>query len=267
MSSADLTSLLSAAYAWHRALGNETVETPLANFVVNREHPRVWIANHVSRVVASSPTEIDGLLREIESRFAHCDHRAIVADRFTPEAFVARLASDDWVEQSVTLQMVLEESLAAAPNPTVVIRPVRTQNDWDEFRRLVEIDSMEGARSSHGSLPPDVVDGLFDGHRRKRAAQQFFLGETAGAACGYGSAVICPNGIGLLEDFFTLPDFRGRGVASAILGRGVAHLKANGSRVIFIGALPDRPAKRLYAKLGFSPVMLTREWAKTRSPG
>jgi GNAT superfamily N-acetyltransferase len=264
MSLEELPPLLSAAYAWHRALGNEIIETPFATFVVNAAHPNVWMANHVGRVVAESTTDIDGLLSEMERRFAHCAHRAVVADCCTPDAFVARLAFEDYVEQSVTLQMVLRGPLKTGPNPDVKIRRVASEGDWSDLRRLIEIDSTEGAKSTHGSLPPDVVAGLFEGHRRKRPAQQFFLGEIAGEACGYGSAVVCPDGVGLLEDYFTLPEFRGRGVASAILRHGVAHLEKNACRVLFLGALPDRPAKRLYAKLGFAPVMLTREWAKTK---
>ena len=50
---------------------------------MNEAHPRVWSANHVSRVAASAQAEIEAVMAEMERRFAHCRHRAVVTDCFT----------------------------------------------------------------------------------------------------------------------------------------------------------------------------------------
>ena len=111
-------------------------------------------------------------------------------------------------------------------------------------------------------MPEDVVRGLVAGYRKKSPVARFFIAETRNEPCAYGSAVECPDGIGMLEDFFTLPRFRGRGFASAIVAHGVDHLRARGCRSVFVGALVAERAKHLYAKLGFAPSMISTEWVK-----
>jgi predicted GNAT family acetyltransferase len=42
-------------------------------------------------------------------------------------------------------------------------------------------------------------------------------------------------------------------------------LRASNCHTIFLGALAGEAAKRLYARLGFRPVMLARTWVKDMS--
>ncbi|MFN7130429.1 MAG: GNAT family N-acetyltransferase, partial [Brevundimonas sp.] len=59
---------------------------------------------------------------------------------------------------------------------------------------------------------------------------------------------------------YTLPGYRGRGVASAIIKHCVDVLRRAGNEVVFMGAhITERP-KYLYNRLGFNPLMLTREF-------
>lgn len=62
--------------------------------------------------------------------------------------------------------------------------------------------------------------------------------------CAYGAGTLYDNGVGMVEDVFTLPDFRRGGIATAI----IAHA--------------TEPPKRLYAARRFSPVYVTREYIK-----
>ncbi len=59
----NLIERVSAAYAWQRALGHETVQDSLCCIVSDPVHPDVWDANHVSSVRASTTAEIDQVLR------------------------------------------------------------------------------------------------------------------------------------------------------------------------------------------------------------
>ena len=80
--------------------------------------------------------------------------------------------------------------------------------------------------------------------------------------CAYGASVFCASGMGMVEDLFTLPDFRKRGIATAIIARAISHVRAQEAEQILIGVLATEPPKRLYAALGFSPVCVTREYIK-----
>jgi len=91
---------------------------------------------------------------------------------------------------------------------------------------------------------------------------QCFLAREAGVAGAYGASVLCANGLGMVEDLFTLPAFRKRGSATAILARAITHVRQQGAAQILIGAHTTEPPKRLYAALGFAPVCVTREYIK-----
>ncbi len=91
---------------------------------------------------------------------------------------------------------------------------------------------------------------------------QFFPACEVGVDCAYGAVVFCANGMGIVEDLFTLPSFRKRGIATAIIARATAFARDQGAEQILIGALASEPPKRLYAALGFSPVCVIREYIK-----
>jgi len=91
---------------------------------------------------------------------------------------------------------------------------------------------------------------------------QCFLAREDGVDGAYGAGVLCANGLGMVEDLFTLPAFRKRGIATAIMARAIAPVRQQGAAQILIGAHTTAPPKRLYAALGFAPVCVTREYIK-----
>jgi GNAT superfamily N-acetyltransferase len=64
----------------------------------------------------------------------------------------------------------------------------------------------------------------------------------------------------MVEDLFTLPAARRRGLASAIIAHAVDYVRARGAAEVLIGAHVDDAPKRLYARLGFAPMCVTREY-------
>lgn len=256
----DIVERVCAAYAWQRALGNTVIRDRLCCIVSDREHPDVWDANHVSDVRAASAADIEVVLQRAETAFAHCRHRLFVVDPLTPPAFVARLALDDYSELTPTIQLVLEGPLRVTP-PDIDLQPVRTDNDWRRLYALVREDHLEGGRSLTGPLSDELTRGIVAGYRRK-AAYQFFLARQDGVECAYGAGVPCDNGMGMVEDLFTLPAYRKRGIATAVIARAVQHVREQGADRVMIGAHATEPPKRLYAALGFSPVCVTREYIK-----
>jgi predicted GNAT family acetyltransferase len=66
----------------------------------------------------------------------------------------------------------------------------------------------------------------------------------------------------MIEDLFTLPEARRRGIATAMIAAFADRLHAQGCHTIFLGALATEPPKHLYARLGFHPIALARSWVK-----
>jgi GNAT superfamily N-acetyltransferase len=116
-------------------------------------------------------------------------------------------------------------------------------------------------------MPPEVTRGIVAGYRKKAPSYQFFLARVDGVDCAYGAGVLAPNRIGMVEDLFTLPAFRKRGIATALIAHAIAHVRHQGADQILIGALATAEPKRLYARLGFDPVCVTRQYIKHLSEG
>ncbi|MBT5334327.1 MAG: GNAT family N-acetyltransferase [Gammaproteobacteria bacterium] len=84
-------------------------------------------------------------------------------------------------------------------------------------------------------------------------------------AVAYGSGTVCDNGMGMVEDLFTLAAHRGRGIASSIIEHCVAYCAERGAKDFLLGSHVTAPPKKLYQKLGFQPVCVTREYFRKYS--
>ena len=263
MGAQDLPRAIAAAYAWHRALGSHWEDTGLGRFVVDPTRPMVWDANHVSRVTASSTAEMDRLLEEMEARFAHCAHRVVATDPFTPPSVSARLMLESYDELTPVVHLVLTGDIATKTAPALRFRPVLDEADWRDLHELVLADRTEGLSTGRTSGDEDVTRGLVQGYRNATGPCLFFIAEREGAPCGYASAIRCPDGdLGMVEDVFTLPEVRGQGIATALIDHCVRHARAEGAGPVFIGAHANDWPKHLYARLGFRPVLVTRKQIK-----
>jgi GNAT superfamily N-acetyltransferase len=257
----DILERVCAAYAWQRALGHATARKSLCSLVWDRAHPDVWDANHVSEVRARTAAEIEQVLRWADEALGHCRHRLVIVDPLTPAAVTARLALDDYRELAPTIQLVLDGPLRAEPR-AIELRAVTTDEDWQKLAELVRHDHTEAGRTQTHAMPPEVTRGIVAGYRKKAPTYQFFLAHVDGVDCAYGAGVLVPNRIGMVEDLFTLPGFRKRGIATALIARAIAHVRQQGADQILIGALATAEPKRLYARLGFDPVCITRQYIK-----
>jgi GNAT superfamily N-acetyltransferase len=256
----DIIERIAATFAWHQSWGHSVEDSANARYVSNLECPNIWVANHVSLIRASRRAEIDEVLLRADRTFAHCGHRMYIVDPLTPPTFVARLAFESFTELAPTLHMALEGTVGA-PGAAVDLRPVASEDDWTTLARLVRANHLEAP--VHGlMLEQAVTDGLVAGYRAKSPAAQFFLAYVEGRACAYGSAVVTPFGMGIVEDLFTLPDHRKRGIATALIARAVSHARAHDMGPMLIGAVAGELPKSLYASLGFVPQCVTRQYLR-----
>lgn len=251
------------AYRWQRGLGHPVVQTAYARLVANPDHPEAWDANHADAVTAETRDEIEAVLAAMDEHLAHSPWRVVHTDPFTPDAFVARLALDGFEAQAPVIQMQLEGEVRAPP--ATALRPVETEADWNALAALVRRDHAEGARTGGAIHSADVTDGIIAGYRAKDGPYRFHLALEDGEPVAYGALAAAPSGAGMIEDLFTLPTYRRRGIASGMIAAFANDLRSRGATCVFLGAMAGEPARLLYAKLGFRPVMLTRCWVRRAS--
>ena len=255
----ELARLLAETYRWQRRLGNQVIATPHCSIVANPAHPEVWEANHAEEVTAKTEAEIDAVLAAMDRHLAHTPWRVAHTDCFTPDAFLARLALDDFDERFVVIQMALRGGLVDR-GASVTLRPVVDSADWDELLRLVIANHAERRHVDGLHLPPEFSAAIVDTYRAKSDAYHFHLAIKDGVPVAYGGRAAAPNGAGMIEDLFTLPSARRQGVITSMIAVFANQLRADGCHTIFLGALASDRPKRLYARLGFHPVTLARTW-------
>ena len=242
------------------ALGHETFEACGATFVRNRGYPLIYDANHVAQIRASTPEEIDSLLARVEQEYDHAAHREFGVDFRTPPAFVARLLLDGY-ERRDSLVMVLEGDLDARPSD-IEIRPVETEDDWREYAALKKLDWLEHERRIKKAPEPAVGEALYAVARLKQPPVQYWFACLKGCPLAYFNSWAGIDDIGQVEDLFTHPKFRHRGLATALIHHCVLECRRNGACPVVIVADPADTPKQMYAAMGFRTVAVYSHYLK-----
>lgn len=263
MSDAQLEAV-AAAYAGYLALGNTRRAGALATFVSNPERPGVWDANHVSLPRAATPDAIDELLAAADAHFAALDHEYFIVDALTPPAFEARLVQRGCLP-SAELELLLEGELAPVRDvPGLEVRLAETDADWETIGAMSRDEEVEeAAKFAREPRPAHVTRGLVAGRRDKGPDVRTWLARCEGVDCAHFSSWPGAAGVGKVEDLFTRPEFRHRGIASALIAHCVADARARGARAVLIGAMPEDTPRRMYEALGFRPLCVMRGYQRS----
>lgn len=223
----------------------------------NHTYPRVWDLN-LLRVDDPSGATVELLSAEAErlhGQAAH-DHRRIALEDdkpgaelepafralgWQPERYVF-MAYRGSVERAAETREVREVDVGA-------IRPLREKvargEPWatdDEVVRMV-LDA----------------DELMAHHGCARHFASLVNGEVVS-----GADLLSDGQTAQVEDVVTHPDFRRRGLASAVVLRAVEEARAAGHDFIFLAADDADWPKELYTRLGFAAI--GRKWAFVRPP-
>lgn len=250
---------LAVNQAFH-ALGNEQFEADGATFIRNRETPAIWDANHVTQITASTPREIEQLLERVEREYAGFAHRRFDLDFTAPPRFEARLVLDGY-QRSDFLVMLLEGDLTGSAKP-YDIRPVNGEAGWQAYVALHDVDWREYREKIPSPFDEETARQMVLSRRSKWPSAPLWLAYVDGAAQAYCTSWLGPGDTGLVEDLFTLPDFRHRGLATALIHHCVAEVRREGAGpVVIVADATDRP-KQMYAAMGFQPVTVTSTYRK-----
>lgn len=251
---------IAAARRWFRLLGHAPTRDGGATIVATPAYPDTWSANFA---LADSDADPATVLAALDRQFARGGWQTLIADALTAPGIEAALALADYACRVETIEMLARGPIAAPQSlPAIATRAVRSGDDWASFDALVAVDHAEGRRT--GAIDAPVAAGLLAAMHARPAPCDYRLILVDGAAVGYGLTVACPGGLGLIEELFTLPDHRGRGIMSAFIAAAVEWLREGGCDAVFLDAHSADTPKRLYHRLGFAPVALSRTWVRQR---
>jgi predicted N-acetyltransferase YhbS len=241
-------------------LGNELFEAAGATFVRNREAPDIYDANHVTEIRVNTAAEIDGLVERVETEFAGFGHRRFDTDHRTHPSLIARLRLDGY-ERSEGFVMLLEGEIIGSAKE-FDIRAVGTDADWAAFEILKTEDWLEARRKQGRPAAPEVARAMVGVNRAKCPPVRYFLAYVDGQPAAYFNAWEGTNGMGQVEDLFTLPEHRNQGIATALVHHCVADCRARGADQVVIVADPSDTPMHIYAAMGFRPIAVNAHYCK-----
>lgn len=247
------------ARRWFRRQGYAAVEAGGVTAVATPEHPGTWDANWLQ---AGPDTDAAAVFAGLERHFAS-GWQVVVVDALNPPAVEAALALADFRAEVTLIEMATPRVAAPTRPPTLTLQRVG-EAEWGRMAALIRADLAEGKRT--GEHDAAVTAGLAESMRRRLGPCDYWLLVEDGVDAGYGMTAACPNGLGLIENLFTLPDRRGRGLMSAFIAAAAERLLSQGCDALFLDAHAHDAPKRLYARLGFAPVAVTRTWVPEVKP-
>jgi len=269
----DDSKALCKAYLAYLRLGNEVLEKPDFRVIRNNKTPLVWDANHLQIGPEDTEADADQALAFLEAELGHHKHRQIAATPFLAPPLAARLALENY-EPTPTLQSLLTGSLEGPTPGACDIRPVASAEEWALLDQLARLDHQEQNDKNGNTLLSQEFTTQKQTHRYALCEEGvgFFLAWSEGKAIAFFSswpgpespAAIAPGigRVGMVEDLFTHPDHRGRGIARALIHHCVADARLRGADAVLIGAEVDDSPKAIYAAMGFAPTCLTQDWRR-----
>jgi GNAT superfamily N-acetyltransferase len=265
-----MTNLVERAYRTYSsrlALGHEQLRLPNAVASRDRALSDIYEANFVARVRAQTPAEIASLLGELEEVFAGSDHRLVLWDPQTPAAFEAQLVLDGFRPHNELVMLALEGELRRR-GPEVSIRAAVSEADVRSLADMHWLDHQE--EFTLGFHPPwdrAVTERFAAAKRQKAPDVRYFIADIDGVDCGFFSAWGGVDGVGQVEDLFTRPEFRGRGIGTALVAHCVDDARAHGAEVVLVAPRADDTPKQMYLALGFRPLCVQRSYLKHLEAG
>jgi GNAT superfamily N-acetyltransferase len=263
----DLLRLACQTNFMYLALGNECFEARGASFIVNSKTPRRHDANCVG-VIRTEPSEVDALLARIEAEFAGHQHRTWGIDALTPPQTAARLALEQGYRANDALVHVLEGNLTAtvrlvrAASSNFEVREVLTEDDWQAYRELDAMWWEETSTGYFGPYDPDLHDEFMVYRRLKAPQTRAWFACIEDVPRAFFSSWPGENGVGIVEDLYCHPDYRHRGLATALIAHAVADCRARGAGPVIINSDANDTPKLMYAAMGFRPLFVHRNYTK-----
>jgi ribosomal protein S18 acetylase RimI-like enzyme len=233
--------------------GAEVVEERLGClFLRNDESGEVYDVNHIRRIALPDGATVDDLLVEADDFFHHRSYRSIRIDpRTSPPAVEARLLQDGWKAGATEIILATDGELTGRAADVEIVA-VEAEREWKLLEGLFALD--------YGDRP-DLGSGFFRTAKRRFPFFTYALALVDGKAVGFFSEAV-KGEYGYLENLFVDPDYRLRGVATALVQHTARLAREKGARTVFLPADANDTPKEMYWRMGFRPVFLARSYHK-----
>jgi GNAT superfamily N-acetyltransferase len=228
--------------------------TPWGAIVADPRYPRVYEANHASVLHLVPELTLEDIRADLlpaleESRATHEHIEIMDADDHSPA--VRDLLSSPG-EHDPDVVMIFEgEDPPARPRSSSKIRgEIRVEEvvePDDSFWKLYRL-----APNEYGQpLPDEVLDQMLARVQEVFLPwERFFIAMVEDSIAGMAS-VLRLVGVAYIDNVVTLPQFRRRGVATALVNRVVAASLEAGASAAFLLAEENGAPQYLYERLGF----------------
>jgi GNAT superfamily N-acetyltransferase len=245
--------------AFERWLGEVTadrvVPTAHGHACTHPGFPRRYDSNYLWIEDPAPGLEAATLDAEVAEALPSFEHREITVNEDAAGSRMAPGFADLGYE--ATRLVVMAARRDADLEPAVPVADV----SFEGGRPLFE----EGMRREPSVDGEELMHSLVGWRRRLEdvVGARFFVGRVDGADAG-ACELYRHEGVAMIEDVFTLEEFRGRGVARAVVLAAVSAARAGGDDLVFLHAVSDSWPRTLYTKLGFDPI--GHVWSFLRSP-
>jgi GNAT superfamily N-acetyltransferase len=233
-------------------LAADVTERLGACFLRNDATPTRYDGNHVRRIRLDSSARVDDLIAELDHFYAHQAFRAVRVDPWTSPGVEARLLADGYGASGIGVEIVMAtEGEVGGTAAAVEILPIEDDWGWAALRELMIADQ---GNDSGG-------EETFTLASRRGNAFTWYLAIVEGRAVGHFSERT-RDGIGYLEDLMVLPEYRMRGIATALVHRCAESARSKGAELIFLPADANDTPKDMYRRMGFEPIYVFRNYVK-----
>jgi ribosomal protein S18 acetylase RimI-like enzyme len=222
--------------------------------VSDRRYPAIHEANY-ARVEARAPIRLAEIVAGLG---ADADTRSHVVV-FHPEEQTGLLAEAGTRGARLVWDVVMVRRAGSIDRPRaepeVPTEEVRRFDDgfWRAHAESVRLFDVED---------PDTLDQLQALERETLIphGRRWFVVRGDGGGPVAFAALLVIGDAAFLDHVVTFPGARRRGYAEALTRRALSEAAAAGAASTFLLAEPDRPAERMYRRIGFEPVAHLSSW-------
>jgi GNAT superfamily N-acetyltransferase len=242
---------------YHLLAADVTVQNG-ASFLRNDDASTRYDGNHVRCIGAD--VDVDALFAEVDRHYAYLPYRAVRVNPWTQPAVEARLLTDDYMHET-EIVMAAAATLRGRP-AKIQIR--RVACDSVELERIVAREAEFGSLEEWRAASEERRD-VWALTQRRGDAFTWYVALDGERSVGHFSQRTRGE-LGYLESLFVDPEYRLRGVATALTHHAAAAARAEGARIVFLPAAADDTPKEMYRRMGLEPVYAFRNYRKEVRP-
>jgi GNAT superfamily N-acetyltransferase len=221
---------------------------PWGEVVSTPSLPRVWDANFalVERWDGSA-ADLRDELESVQRQAGFTHRRSAILDGRLAGRLWADLVALGWEFTSRYVVMAHRRPPDREPDPAIEVLGVG-ETDWANGRRAMIATEPFGHDDDLGAQLVELD------RRLARSMEVRHLAAVVDGEVASYAGLYVEDGVAQIEDVATLQEFRGRGLARAVVLRAVEEARRAGAELTFLVADEADWPQQLYARLGFDPI-------------